>query len=269
MKVGGRALAALGVVVLAAVAGLWLVVRDADRREPGCTITALTPAANQPATFELSHEQAGNAATIAAVGSRLGVPNHAVTVALATAMQESKLRNLDGGDRDSLGLFQQRPSQGWGTPSQILDPVYSATAFYQRLTAQRGWATLSVTDAAQRVQRSAAPLAYAQWEPLARATARTLTGEVPAALSCHRLPAGTPEAGLIQVANAELGTAVLSGDHHAPARGWAISSWLVAHGAQLGVEQVNYDGHQWTAESGAWAQVGPRNGALSLQQAAA
>lgn len=261
-------MAALSVVVVAAVAGLWLVVRDADRRAPGCTITNAAAAADEQGSFELSHEQAGNAATIAAVGGRLGVSNHAVTVALAAAMQESQLRNLAGGDRDSLGLFQQRPSQGWGTASEIRDPVYAATAFYQRLTAQRGWDSLTVTEAAQRVQRSADPFAYARWEPLARTAARALTGEAPAALTCHQLPAGTPERNLIEVAKAELGTAELSGSHHTPARGWAISSWLVAHAAELGVSEVDFDGRRWTAESGVWDEVGPRGGALSLQWAA-
>ncbi len=263
-----RGMAAIGVIVLAAVAGLWFVVRDVDRRDAGCTITNVSAAVNDPLTFDLTHEQADNAATIAAVGGRLGVPNHAVTVALATAMQESKLRNLEGGDRDSLGLFQQRPSQGWGTPGQILDPVYAATAFYQRLTAQQGWAELSVTEAAQRVQRSAAPLAYAQWEPLARATARALTGEARAALTCHRLTFESPSASVVDTANTELGTASLSGDHPS-ARGWAISSWLVAHAARLGVDHVTYDGHQWTAESGTWSQIGPPDGALSMSRAAA
>lgn len=258
-------MAALSVVLLAAVAGLWLVVRDVDRRSPGCTITNAAAAADEQASFELSHEQAGNAATIAAVGGRLGVSNHAVTVALAAAMQESKLRNLPGGDRDSVGLFQQRPSQGWGTAGQIADPVYAATAFYQRLTAQRGWEALSVAEAAQRVQRSADPFAYARWEPLARATARALTGEAPAALTCHQLPANTSGGNLIHVANAELGTAELSGSRHSPARGWAISSWLVAHAAELGVSEVNFDGQRWTAGSGSWTQVGPQDGVLSLQ----
>ena len=82
--------------------------------------------------------------------------------ALAAAFQESGLHNLSHGDRDSLGLFQQRPSQGWGTPSQIMDPGYAAGAFYHRLAQVTGWQTTSVTDAAQQVQRSAAPDAYAQ-----------------------------------------------------------------------------------------------------------
>jgi cell wall-associated NlpC family hydrolase len=90
-------------------------------------------------------------------------------VALATALQESGLRNLTYGDRDSLGLFQQRPSQGWGTAAQILDPVYASTRFYEALQAVSGWQSLTVAQAAQAVQRSAVPDAYATWEPLATA----------------------------------------------------------------------------------------------------
>ena len=84
-----------------------------------------------------------------------------MTVALAAALQESNLLNLPYGDRDSLGLFQQRPSQGWGTAAQILDPAYAASAFYARLVDVPGWESLPVTQAAQLVQSSADPGAYA------------------------------------------------------------------------------------------------------------
>ncbi|HEX7659535.1 MAG TPA: hypothetical protein VF444_08655 [Pseudonocardiaceae bacterium] len=111
-------------------------------------------------SYVLSPTQADNAATIAGVGLRMGMPDHAVTVALATALQESKLVNLSGGDRDSAGLFQQRPSQGWGTFAQVTDPVHASRAFYDKLAQVPGWAQLSVTEAAQSVQRSAAPDGY-------------------------------------------------------------------------------------------------------------
>jgi hypothetical protein len=121
-------------------------------------------------------EQVGNVATIVAVGQQLAVPPRGWVIAVATAMQESMLRNLPYGDRDSLGLFQQRPSQGWGdtpagpsdtrTPAQrILDPVYAATRFYTALTGVAGWQNLPLTVAAQSVQRSGTPDAYAKWEP--------------------------------------------------------------------------------------------------------
>jgi len=109
------------------------------------------------------------------VGKRLGLADHAVSVALATALQESKLRNLNYGDRDSLGLFQQRPSQGWGPPAKILVPRLAAAAFSTRLRSVPGWQTLPVADAAQAVQHSASAAAYAPWETEARLLARTLT----------------------------------------------------------------------------------------------
>lgn len=116
----------------------------------------------------LSEQQRRNARIIAAVGKTMGVPPEGWVVAVATAMQESRLRNLDYGDRDSLGLFQQRPSMGWGTPAQVTDPRYAARQFYERLRRIDGWQSLQLTLAAQRVQRSAFPHAYQQWADLAR-----------------------------------------------------------------------------------------------------
>lgn len=114
-------------------------------------------------------EQLGNARTIVRVGATLQLPPQAWVIAVATAMQESTLFNLHRGDRDSLGLFQQRPSAGWGTPTQILDAEYAAGKFYEALAKVPGWQSMSLTEAAQAVQRSAFPLAYAKWETDARA----------------------------------------------------------------------------------------------------
>ena len=102
-------------------------------------------------------EQAENAALITAISVRRGLPARAASIALATAYQESDLTNLEHGDRDSLGLFQQRPSQGWGTPEQILDPVYATNAFYDALAEVDGYESLEITEAAQEVQRSGFP----------------------------------------------------------------------------------------------------------------
>ncbi|RKN56153.1 NlpC/P60 family protein [Micromonospora costi] len=124
-------------------------------------------------------EQVGNAAVIVTVGVQRGVPPRGWVIALATAMQESTLRNLPGGDRDSVGLFQQRPSQGWGTAAQLQDPRYAAGRFYAALTEVDGWQALAVTDAAQAVQRSAYPGVYAKWEDDAIALVRVLTGGTP------------------------------------------------------------------------------------------
>ena len=114
-------------------------------------------------------EQLPNAKIIVATGIQLKIPARGQVIALATALQESALRNLDYGDRDSLGLFQQRPSQGWGTREQILDPVYASKKFYNALKSVKGWESMPLTVAAQKVQKSGAPDAYAQHEPLATA----------------------------------------------------------------------------------------------------
>jgi hypothetical protein len=198
-------------------------------------------------------EQAAHAATIAAVGKRLGMPDHAVTVALAAAFQESGLRNLAYGDRDSLGLFQQRPSQGWGSPAKVRTPRLAAASFYTHLRRVPGWQTMRVTVAAQRVQRSAAPEAYAQWEGSSRELARALTGQVPAGLACRFRPAPRPGAGpaLQAAAVAELGPDGLSGAGP-PAVAWTAASWLVAHARDHGVSTVAVDGQRWEAGRGTW-----------------
>jgi hypothetical protein len=126
----------------------------------------------------------GNAATIVGIAVRRGLPARAATIAIATALQESKLVNVRYGDRDSLGLFQQRPSQGWGTEAQVLDPVYATNAFYDRLVEVRDYRSLPITVAAQRVQRSGFPDAYAQHEQNARVVAAALTGQSAPAVSC-------------------------------------------------------------------------------------
>ncbi|MFC8708889.1 MULTISPECIES: C40 family peptidase [unclassified Streptomyces] len=143
----------------------------------------------------LPAEQIPNALAIVATGISLSVPARGQTVALATAMQESRLRNLDGGDRDSLGLFQQRPSQGWGTAEQIHDPVYAATQFYQHLLKVHGWQQMTVAQAAQEVQHSGYPDAYAQWEPLAAALQKAISATFPGAGSTAGKAAPTTSSG--------------------------------------------------------------------------
>ena len=119
----------------------------------------------------------GEVATlIAAIGVERGLPARAVSIALATGFQESKLRNLRVGDRDSLGIFQQRPSQGWGTRKQILTPTYAINTFYDALQKVPSYETMRITDAAQKVQRSGFPEAYEPHAPDARALASALTG---------------------------------------------------------------------------------------------
>lgn len=256
---GVPAVLALVVVMALLVAGVvW--VADNLPGTPGCAV------AGGERDVSLTLEQAGNAATIAAVGSAQGMPDHAVTVALATALQESGLRNLAGGDRDSAGLFQQRPSQGWGSYDEVTDPVYAAGAFYAKLRTEPHWPTLDVAEAAQLIQRSADGSLYAQWEPQARTMAAALTGQAGPALRCQDLPDDADPDDVARVAAAELGTAALSGPHD-PARGWQLANWLVAHSARFGLAVVTYDGTSWTADEGEWSPSGARDGRLSLRRA--
>jgi hypothetical protein len=222
-------------------------------------------------TVVLSAEQARNASLISAISVRRGMPAHAATIALAAALQESKLYNLRGGDRDSLGLFQQRHSQGWGTRRQILDPVYATNAFYDALVRVPGYDTMPVTVAAQRVQRSGYPSAYAAYERDARALASALTGFSPAAFSCHVAattatppPAARRAVTLRRALASAFGStqvSVASGAHldlaaASPERGWALASYVVSHASVLGVSRVSYAGRSWTAGNNRGWQVG-------------
>jgi murein DD-endopeptidase MepM/ murein hydrolase activator NlpD len=138
----------------------------------------LDPAGRLPKAGSLGDEQMRNAAIIIKVGSAMDVPPRGWVIAVATALQESYLRNLGDlgarNDHDSLGLFQQRPSQGWGTPEQIMNPEYASRKFYEKLLRVPGWDTMPLTEAAQIVQRSAFPDAYAKHEPLATVVVNVL-----------------------------------------------------------------------------------------------
>ncbi|MFN8077953.1 MAG: hypothetical protein U0Q19_00165 [Kineosporiaceae bacterium] len=266
-----RTIVVLVVVVLALGAGwVWLRgVLDRMTLLPGCSATALGT------TAVLDPEQSGNAAVIAAVAVDRGLPGRAATIGIATALQESKLRNVDYGDRDSVGLFQQRPSQGWGTAAQIMDPVYATNAFYDVLVKIEGYQSLPITKAAQKVQRSAFPSAYAAHETEARAFASALSGYSEAALTCRlREPEGlareAADAGgltarsraVITAATAETGrtgAAAPAGEDDAAGTAvrfaltgaestrmsWALAQWAVARANGLNVVAVEVGGRRW------------------------
>lgn len=244
---------------------------------PRCVVRAADGPEGEGHTYEMSPEQAANAATISAVGTTRGMPERAVTIALATALQESALRNIQHGDRDSLGLFQQRPSQGWGSPAQIMDPVYASGKFYDHLAEVPGYSRLPLTVAAQRVQRSGFPQAYAKHEPDAALLAAALTGRTPATLNCSpgasakagpgdtgkvkaelvrsfgkgvlpkAVAAGPGSAGTVTV---PVQQAVKSDEGSAPQRGWELAHWAVAQAGVLRIDQVSYAGRVWNADDG-------------------
>ncbi|SBT40693.1 hypothetical protein GA0070621_1030 [Micromonospora narathiwatensis] len=174
--------AGVGVAVVATlllVCGLPLASVIAEAPAAACApaaVPATSSAGTRGGVGRWNSEQVTNAATIVTVGQQRGIPARGWVIAVATAMVESSLRNLQGGDRDSLGLFQQRPSQGWGTPTQILDPVYAAGKFYDKLLRIPDWQQLPLTVAAQRVQVSAFPDKYGEYEQDAEQVVAAVTG---------------------------------------------------------------------------------------------
>ncbi|HEY5837220.1 heavy metal transporter [Streptomyces sp.] len=272
--------ASAGLLLLAAAGYAAYRLAEEGPQPAGCTVTANGDA------LDLSRDQAANAATIAAVAASRGLPERALTIALATSLQESRLRNLDHGDRDSLGLFQQRPSQGWGTERQILDPVYSSNEFFDGLVKVDGYTRLPLTVAAQRVQKSGFPQAYAKHEADASLLSAALTGRQNGALSCTTGADTADSAGgrpgdtaqvtarltrefgsrlrprtdarprTVAVPSSPAGGAAAADRNR---HGWELAQWAVAHAHELKVEQVSFGGMRWrAAQSGkGWQRQDP------------
>lgn len=200
------------------------------------------------------------AALIAAVGVHRGLPARAVSIALATGFQESKLRNLSSGDRDSLGIFQQRPSQGWGTRAQIRRPIYAINAFYDALQKVPDYQSMRITEAAQRVQRSGFPEAYEVHAPDARTLASALTGySTGGRFSCvvHDSKDRGSASTVVDSLTAAFGPLAIDGGPRqdvivtVPAgttgqrTGWAIAGYAVAHANRLHIREISYDHVHW------------------------
>src|SRR6476661_10138862 len=249
-----RGLVVLVVVALVAV-GAWFGARFlyTSVASPKCTISA----GGMTETFD--PEQTANAALIAALAVKRELPPRAATIALTTAFQESKIRNLRYGDRDSLGLFQQRPSQGWGTKEQILDPVHATNAFYDALEKYQGYETADITKIAQRVQKSGFPEAYRDHEGQGRILASNLTGHSPAGLTC-RLDAVkasvTPQRVASDLAEQMGVTAVRPGERYLTVTArdtttaWAVAQWAVARAEMYGVSKVGIGDRAWERAAG-------------------
>ena len=268
---GRIALAAVAVLALAVTA----VVVALNLLGRGPVLAERCAATTDGTSWFLSPAQADSAALVAGASVRRGLPARAATIGIATALQESKLLNLDYGDRDSIGLFQQRPSQGWGTIEQIMDPLYAVDAFYDALVEVEGYEGLEITDAAQRVQRSGFPQAYAQHEPRSRAWASALTGYTPAAVTCELRSAqapGSADAVAARVARdfgaAAVTTAAVdvvtvdvralgSGSADDDARlAWSLAQWSVAVASGLGVDAVATADQGWTRTGAGWTSSG-------------
>jgi hypothetical protein len=227
-------------------------------------------------TAELAPDQAVYASLITAVAVQRGLPPRAASIALATAMQESKLRNIAHGDQagpDSRGLFQQRPSQGWGTEAQVMDPYYAANAFYDALVQIPGYESMEITEAAQTVQRSAFPAAYAQHEQMGRSFASGLSGQTPEAVQCtlrSAAAAGDPGAVSAELAEAygPLDTAVEGQTLVVEARGnqaWSVAQWAVANAKGYEVTQVEVAGRSWDrAQRDGWQEASAADGQVRI-----
>jgi hypothetical protein len=228
----------------------------------GCTATV----AGRSAHLDIG--QAENAVIIAAVADARGLPPRAVSIAYATTLQESKLRNVDHGDRDSLGLFQQRTSQGWGSPAQIMDPYYATGKFFDALVRIPSYESKDLGQVAQAIQRSGYPDAYDIHVPDGRTLASGITGQAPAAFRCVVHPASRstehaahgrllPRAALVRALlrrpygavtavsgrGARLRIAVAASG--GTSRTWAVANYLMANAKRLGIASIHCADRVW------------------------
>ncbi|MDA2808139.1 hypothetical protein [Nocardiopsis suaedae] len=276
-----KILAVLTAVCGALVAAGYYVISTVEPVEIDPPVAAGCKVRVDGATDPLEPEQAASAATVGGVAFSRDLPRHAVVVAYATVWQETKFFNIEYGDRDSLGLFQQRPSQEWGHPDQIMDPVYSSNEFYAHLEKVDSYADMPVYEAAQAVQRSADGFAYDQHEDRSRLMARAFTGAEGPAVTCWpeqpaRTPGESPSpspspsappdvdgavAEMKRVFGADPGALPPPGERPQTGDlGWAMALWAVANSEEYGITSVGYEDQRWTAEDGqeGWQSVPDR-----------
>lgn len=271
--------AAVGLAVIALVVALIVAVTSLRT-----TATLKLPsyrcvASVGDSTSELDVEQSYYAAIIAGVAVQRGLPPRAVSIALVTALQESELRNINYGDRDSVGLFQQRPSQGWGTVEQIMNPHYSTGKFYDALVKVANWQTGDINDVAQAVQRSGVPDGYRKHVERAKVLASALSGETAAAFTClSKVASPSDPAGFAALLKATYGgTAPGMLVQESPVRvdvtsateatTWAVAAASQAWAAKFGVSEVRTGAKVWqssAAELPLWSSATPAGAARTI-----
>jgi hypothetical protein len=266
-----RALGCLAVALVLLIAtGVgafwWLRSRNLTEPVPGqqrCVATVN----NRSTVVDL--DQAHFASIITGISVRRGLPPRAASIALATAYQETGIRNLDYGDRDSVGLFQQRPSQGWGTKKQLMDPYYATGKFYDALVKIDNWENADITDVAQKIQFSGYPEAYRDHEADARILASALSGQSAAGFSCLDRSGTTGDTkglrsslqrtfgNLDDSAEDSIVTIRATGER----RAWAYAHFAVANAQLYGVTNVKIGNRSWQTQDFSlpdWQEASPK-----------
>jgi hypothetical protein len=260
--------ALLGVVLALALVAGGVVLWSTYQKVP-LPIQDRCSATVKGRTTTVDPDQAYYAGIIAGMSVQRQLKPRAASIALATAYQESGIRNLDYGHSDSLGLFQQRPSKGWGTEAEIMDPWYSTREFYRALVKVRDWDTKDLNDVAQAVQRSAYPDAYRKHVDNAKTLASSLTGETPASFTCvfakpePANPSGLKDY-LTKTLKSQIGVSVgentLTISAKGEAQAWAAAELAIAGAGRYGVSAVTVGPYGWTlstSQPAAWSGTGP------------
>lgn len=240
-------------VVLVAFAGIALGVRSLWHaaqtvvKADGCDF----------GSYSLDTEQAAIASAVTGVVLRRRLPARAAVLTIGAALQESKLRNLPvgEGDRDSVGILQQRPSQGWGTAEQISDVRYATGKFLDAVVKVADWQHDSLAAVVQTVQISADGAAYARHEAEATAITDALMGTAPAGVSCHFGKPGKVATANQLIEAVQLDLPVSASQASAktvtvPGAGWATAAWFVCNADRLGIDSVAYSGKRWSRTKG-------------------
>ncbi|HEY3905722.1 MAG TPA: hypothetical protein VGM14_17575 [Streptosporangiaceae bacterium] len=271
-----------GAVFVVALVVAALALSNSHNHPPAPEVGSGCLASSTDYNVPLTTGQAGIAATIAGVASRRRLPARAVTIAYATALQESDLENLPYGDRDSVGIFQQRPSQGWGTRAELLNPIYATTRFFEALVAIPGYQKLAIYQAAQDVQHSADGSAYSQYAGQGQVMAAGFAGWQGRSVYCwygdtvanddgasHKGPAARNrrlasakhdlKAAYGHLLTGHVGDPIMTVRVRDHAIGWSVATWLVTHADNYRISEVRFAGYRWTAANGhrGWVKARP------------
>ena len=259
------------IVIALAAAGLYVGARALF----GDSLPGHSSARCSFGTYSTDTGQASVAATMVGVVLQRGLPERAATLAITAAWQESKLRNVaaGSGDLDSVGVLQQRPSQGWGTAQELADVSIATGRFLDALINVPGWETEPAAEVIQAVQISADGDLYAQHEPKSTAMAEALTGAAPAGVSCRfdapeQVASPTAVAGLLAQELPVATPQVTGSQVSAPGASWATAAWFVANADRLGIDSVAYSARTWTRADG-WSDSGAGAAAVVATMASA